>query len=80
MKEIIHGVLARYVGTEANMDSLALREMITDEITYELECKGIAMIDTAIVERMMQPDELTDHLLKEAVTAKSEYVDDDLSI
>ena len=37
MKEIIHGVLARYVGKEANMDSLALREMITDEIVDEIE-------------------------------------------
>ena len=46
MKEIIHDVLKKYTGREANLDSLALREMITDEITYELERKGIRMLSS----------------------------------
>ena len=39
MKDIIHNILEQYTGKEANLDSLALREMITDEIVDELKLK-----------------------------------------
>ena len=45
MKDTIRNVLEKYAGTQANLDSLALREMIADEIADELQRKGIRMIN-----------------------------------
>ena len=41
MKKVIRKVLERYVGRYANMDSITLREMITDEIVDEIELEYI---------------------------------------
>ena len=39
MKELIHEILKRYTGKGANLDSLALREMIADELYDEINTK-----------------------------------------
>lgn len=45
MKETILRVLEKYKGTQANLDSEALREMITDELLDELHSKYIITED-----------------------------------